>query len=157
MFTDLAIDKALAGYRLLFSGPPLVRLMSPPFDVVGPRYLRMSQQPVGYAEREVLVVQPRIDVLDIYRKPLSGYWLTMVAAIRGGTGAADGILQGTTSLFTNESTFVYTDLSIDRYGSGYVLEFTCLWFEPEMSQPFDVDFAARPNVCSSEEDECSRP
>ena len=156
-YTDLTIDKALVGYRLLFSAPPLVRLVSPLFDVVGPRYLRMSQQPVAYAEGEPLVVQPRVDVLDIYRRPISGHWLTVVAAIRGGTGAAGGILQGTTSLFTNESTVVYTDLRVDRYGSGYVLEFSCAWFELEMSQPFDVDFAARPNVCSANEGKCSRP
>merc|ERR1712216_84709 len=57
-FTDLMINKALAGYRLRFSGPPLVRLVSPLFDVVGPRSLRVSRQPVAYTTGDPLVVQP---------------------------------------------------------------------------------------------------
>ena len=146
-FTDLVIDKALAGYRLLFSAPPFDRLVSPLFDVVGPRYLRVSQQPVAYATGEPFVVQPHVEVLDIYRKLLSGYWLTVSVEINEDTGPAGGLLHGTTSLFTNESTVVFTDLQLNGYGSRYVLKFLCLWFEPALSEPFDVDFAARPHVC----------
>jgi len=157
-FTDLVINKALVGYRLHFSGPPLIRLSSPPFDVVGPRHLRVSQEPIGYISGEPLVVQPHVEVLDIYRRAISGYWLTIQAQIRANTGPAGGILQGTTSLFTNESTVVFTDLVLQGYGSSYILEFECHWFEPVASKPFDVDFAGRPNVCGgSGGSACSAP
>ena len=157
-FTDLMIDKALVGYRLRFSGPPLVGLLSPTFDVVGPRYLRIMRQPVGYVTGEPLVVQPVVEVLDIYRQTISGYWLTIAVRIQRNSGPANGILNGTTSLLTNESTVVFTDLKLLGYGSSYKLEFSCLWFEPVSTQPFDVDFAGRPHVCrqgSSDEDACT--
>ena len=146
-FTDLSIDKALVGYRLIFSGPPLVRLVSPPFDVVGPRYLRMSVEPIAYVSGDPLIQQPHIEVLDVYRRPISGYWLTVSVAIRAQTGPAGGVLNGSTSLLTNESTVVFTDLALDGYGSSYVLDFSCLWFDRIQSKPFDVELAARPNVC----------
>ena len=125
-----------------------MRLVSPLFDVVGPRYLRVSRQPVAYTTGDPLVVQPHVQVLDIYRKAIPGYWLTVSVKIRGNSGALGGFLTGTTSLYTNESTVEFTDLSLTGYGSGYVLEFSCLWFEPVGTQPFDVDQEAGPNVCT---------
>lgn len=157
-FTDLVIDKALVGYRLLFSGPPLVRLVSPLFNVTGPRHLCVSRQPIAYATGEPFVVQPHVDVLDIYREPLSGYWLTISAQILKNSGPTGGMLIGTTSVFSNESTVVFTDLALNGYGSSYVLEFSCLWFETVTSHAFDVDATARPHVCKQgSEDVCTAP
>ena len=143
------IDKAMVGYRLRFSAPPLARLASPFFDVVGPRHLRVVQEPVGYVTGDLLIKQPHVQVLDIYRRAVSGYWLTISAGIRAGTGPAGGALKGTVKLYTNESTVVFTDLLVEGPGSGYVLEFTCLWFEPAVTTPFDVDLVGRPNVCAA--------
>ena len=148
-YTDLVIDKAMVGYRLRFSAPPLARLASPFFDVVGPRHLRVVQEPVGYVTGDLLIKQPHVQVLDIYRRAVSGYWLTISAGIRAGTGPAGGALKGTVKLYTNESTVVFTDLLVEGPGSGYVLEFTCLWFEPAVTTPFDVDLVGRPNVCAA--------
>ena len=48
----------------------------------------------------------------------------VIAAIRPGTGAPGAVLGGTATIVTLGGVAAFTDLSIDRPGRGYVLEFT---------------------------------
>jgi hypothetical protein len=121
-FAGLSIDKANTGYVLTASSGTLAAADSTAFTVLQtPTKLVFITQPAGAAAGLAFAAQPQIAVHDAEDNLVASYSGTATIAIKPGTGRTGAVLSGTLSVPITGGTALFSGLSIDLAGPGYVL------------------------------------
>ncbi len=138
-YTDLEIDKAGPNYVLVASNADPESAFSQPFDVYTlPSLFVFATQPGGAVKSTPFTVQPVLLARDASNTLISDYTGPVTLAIKAGTGTPGAVLSGTTTVYAVGGVAAFTDLSIDRKGTGYVLEASVGGTVLGESAPFNV-------------------
>ncbi|MFC2066234.1 hypothetical protein ACFLUO_04125 [Chloroflexota bacterium] len=145
-FTDISSKFATIGYPLTLTAASnyLASATSTPFAILpgAPAKLVFTVQPTGGEEGTPFEEQPKVAVKDIYGNVVSSSRASITLSITSDSGTAGAVLSGTTTLVADGGFFgglaVFTDLSIDQAGSGYLLTATSSGLTSAISQAFDV-------------------
>ena len=125
-FTDLSIDRPGSGYTLSFSSTPaLSGATSSAFNItVGAgTQLMIQQQPGDGIVPLALSPQPVVQIQDAGGNVVtSDSTTTVTAAIASNPGG--GTLSGTLTVTAVSGVATFTDLAIDKVGTGYTLSFS---------------------------------
>jgi hypothetical protein len=137
VFGDLSIDKAGKGYILRATGA-LTAAESAPFEITSvPPFLQFTQQPARAMQGTPFAVQPVVKVNDGSGGTLA-YSGPVVLALKPGTGTSGAVLGGTATVTAVNGVATFTDLSIDKLGTGYVLAAAAGSFTGAESAAFNV-------------------
>lgn len=124
-FGNLSIGRPGIGYVLTATSLGLTPAHSAAIAVVpAPTRLIVVTQPVAGVAGEAFTVQPSVCLQDNFGNLCSSSVASVTAAIKGGTGSSGAVLGGVTSLDTTQGVVGFTNLSIDKPGSGYVLVYS---------------------------------
>lgn len=139
-FTTLHIDKSGTGYTLGAAASGLTGATSAPFDIgaAAATQLEYMVQPTdGVAGA---TIAPAIQVLarDAFGNRATGFSGNVTLAITPGTGTAGAILSGTATVAAAGGVASFSDLNIDKAGSGYTLAATAGGLGDATSSPFAV-------------------
>jgi trimeric autotransporter adhesin len=119
-----------------------------------PRHLCVTVDPSCTLPGQVLSGQPVVDVLDDGENVIACDSGRISASILNGTGTPGAVLGGTTSLNTVSGAAAFTNLSIDRSGPGYVLEFHHPIASPARTSAFTVGSSPLPPTAGSNVPAC---
>ncbi len=141
LFSDLNIDKTGSGYALAAVASGLTGATSAGFDVtVGtPAKLAFTVQPSAAAAGSALTPAVQVAVQDASGNIVAGATTLVTVAIA--TNAGGGTLSGTTSKNAVNGIATFSDLSIDRGGTGYTLTTTASGLASATSVPFTITAA----------------
>jgi len=137
-FANLSITRAGTGYRLVASASGLTRATSAPFAITA-----------GAASQLAFVIQPRatlsggaispavqVAVQDAFGNTVTAATHSVTAAIRNNPGG--GMLSGTTAASAANGVATFSDLSIDKPGTGYTLAVSADGLFDATSTAFDI-------------------
>src|SRR5690349_953610 len=140
-FTNLAIDRAGAGYTLTATASNLTSATSTAFAVS-----------VGAAAKLVFTVQPsavvagnpitpivQVTVQDASGNTVATSTANITVAITTGTGTTGAKLTGTKTHAAASGVAAFNDLVIDKSGTGYTLTATAAGLTSDTSTAFGVD------------------
>jgi hypothetical protein len=123
VFTDLSIDEPGTGYVLVASSGTLLPVESLPFNVNPlPAHLVFTTQPDLAEAGKTFQQQPVVLARDANDVLISDYNGPVTLGIKAGTGTTGATLTGTTTVMAVNGVATFTDLGVDRKGTGYVLE-----------------------------------
>ncbi|NWJ48732.1 MAG: hypothetical protein HXX08_22975 [Chloroflexi bacterium] len=105
-------------------------------------YLEFTTQPSGAAPNSTFSTKSVVTAKDVNGNFVSSYNGAVTIAIKSGTGTPGAILGGTLTVNAVNGVATFTDLQIDKSGSGYVLTASATGLPSVDSTPFDV---ARPS------------
>jgi hypothetical protein len=137
-FYGISVDKAGTAYILVASSGSLTPSQSQPFTAAGPAtQVTFTNQPGG-GSGPILNPQPVLAVEDAGGNVVSDYTGNVTIAIRLGTGAPGAVLNGNPKVAVLNGVAIYTDLAINRPGSGFVLTASSGTLTPADSAAFSV-------------------
>jgi uncharacterized repeat protein (TIGR01451 family) len=119
-FSDLSIDKAGAGYTLAASSDSLTGATSSTFDITAaaPAKLAFLQQPSNTVAGVAISPAVTVQILDEFDNPTSS---TAEVILEIDTNPGSGTLSGTTEVNAVSGVATFSNLSIDKAGTGYTL------------------------------------
>lgn len=100
--------------------------------------LNVGTQPAGARASTPFQTQPVVQATDALFVTDPTFTGPVTAAIKGGTGVAGASLLGTTTVYAVNGVATFTDLAIDKLGTGYVLTFSNPVMGSTDSGAFDV-------------------
>jgi len=141
-FSSLSIDKTGTGYTLSASSTGLSGATSSAFNITAGTAVKLgfTSQPGGAYKGTTFTQQPIVAVQDVGGNTVLSYSGNVTIAI--GTNPAAGILSGTTSISISNGVATFTNLSIDKAGTGYTLTATCSSLSQSTSALFNVNYPA---------------
>jgi hypothetical protein len=141
-FGNLRIDKAGNGYTLVATTSGLTSATSNPFNVTpGPAaQLVFAQQPTNTAAGAAITPAVTVRALDASGNLATSFTGNVTIAI--GTNPAGGILSGTTTVAAVGGVATFSNLRIDKAGSGYTLVASAPGLTSATSNPFDITTGA---------------
>jgi uncharacterized repeat protein (TIGR01451 family) len=137
-FSNLQIDRAGSGYTLVASSSGLASATSNPFTIIatGAARLAFDQQPTNTLAGAAITPPVTVRALDSSGNLNSSFSGTVTIAI--GTNPAGGTLSGTTTVTAIGGIATFSNLRIDRAGSGYTLVATAVGLASATSAPFTI-------------------
>jgi len=139
-FSDLAIAQASSGYTLVATASGLAGGTSAAFDVTPgtATNLAVSVQPT--ATQAGASVTPALEVLarDAFGNTATSFTGNVTLAITVGTGAPGAVLSGTTTRPALAGVALFSDLSVDKAGTGYTLSITASGLAGATSAAFAI-------------------
>ena len=137
-FSDLSINKAGTGYRLLASAAGLSSTTSAAFNITASiaTQLRFSIQPGSATEGSPLNPQPVVQVLDAQGNLVSSYTGAVTLVLGNNPGNAS--LNGTITVNAVNGVANFSGLSISKSGLDYTLVASASALNKATSLPFDV-------------------
>jgi alpha-tubulin suppressor-like RCC1 family protein len=146
-FSNLIISKAGTGYTLTATSGKLPPVTSVAFNVALPAtQLIFSVQPSTTSQGATISPAVQVTALDKNGHLAEGYRQNVTVAI--GTNPNAGTLAGTMTVTFVHGVATFSDLSIDKVGSGYTLRATSLKLAAT-SAAFDITSAVTPFVSVS--------
>jgi subtilisin family serine protease len=144
-FSGLSIDKAGAGYILTaVADDGITSGESAAFTVFTPN-LAFTIQPSGAGAGSPFTTQPAVAAKDPSNNTVTSFTGSVTLAIKSGTGTAGAVLSGTKAVNAVNGVATFSDLSIDKAGTGYVLAASAPGTAGSASAPFNVDPAVTPD------------
>jgi hypothetical protein len=139
-FSNLSIDKAGTGYRLIAAAGGLAPSTSSKFDITGGSASQLSLMVGPTATTAGEVISPSVEVaaLDALENTADGYTGDVTVTITAGTGTAGATLTGATTAAAAGGLAVFSDLSIDMSGTDYTLTVSASGLPNATSAPFDI-------------------
>jgi len=139
-FPGLSINKVGEGYTLSATSSGLTEDESDAFNITpnDPWKLAFTQSPGTTAAGVALTPNPKVEVQDQYGNTITTSSASITAAIKTGTGDPTATLGGTTTVAATSGVATFTDLTINRAGTGYQLTATSGGLESADSDPFDI-------------------
>ncbi|HEY6225048.1 MAG TPA: hypothetical protein VIW26_14780, partial [Gemmatimonadales bacterium] len=136
-FDDLSIDKVGTGYRLLATENAIGN-SSGAFSITGGPATQLSfTVPPSTTAAGALISPPvKVTALDAQGNVASGFTGTVTLVI--GSNPSGGTLAGQTAVAAVGSVATFSNLSIDKVGSGYTLKASTSGLPTITSAPFDV-------------------
>ena len=137
-FAACKIDKAGTGYTLTATATGLTADVSDAFDVaVGPATkLIYTQQPTNIVAGSIITPAVSVTVQDAGSNIVTSSGATVSVAISTNPGA--GTLSGTLSTTPSTGVVTFSDLSIDKVGTGYKLTISSTGLTSAVSGTFNV-------------------
>ncbi|MCC6574171.1 MAG: hypothetical protein IT462_10310, partial [Planctomycetes bacterium] len=138
-FTNLLFNKAGSGYSLLFAASGVASTNASEFfsmAVGAPSQLVVTVQPGNILGGGTIVPQPRVQVRDAGGNAVTGYVGDVTATIAVNPGGAT--LSGTITAPVTAAMALFSSLSMDHAGVGYVLQFSIAEGATCLSAAFDV-------------------
>ena len=142
-FPDLSVDKAGQGYTLAASAPGLTGATSDPFDVTVPGVparIVFRRQPANSTAGEVIAPAVQAEIRDAFGTLVPTATNTVVAGIA--RNPAGGTLSGATAVDAVNGVATFSDLSINKAGTGYRLSVSSDGLRGAVSATFDVSVGA---------------
>lgn len=125
-FSNLSINKDGSGYTLTATSSGLTSAASSSFNITSgsATQLVFTTQPGGGTAGQAWTTQPVVTLEDASGNPVTGTAQNVTLAIQNNAGG--GTLSGTTTVAVNTSTgqATFTNLSINKSGTGYTLTAT---------------------------------
>jgi hypothetical protein len=120
-FGDLVIERAASGYTLVASAGALTGATSVPFAIApAPKTtLAVVVQPSAAASAEPISPAVQVAVQDAFGNTVTAATDAVTMAL--GTNSGAGTLSGTLMVAATQGTATFSNLRIDRPGSGYTL------------------------------------
>ena len=139
-FSGLSIDKSGSGYTLTATGNGLTSTTSGTFDIIpaSASKLAFTTQPTNVIAVIPFGVQPVVIIQDIFGNMVSSSSATISLSITSETGNADATLSGTYTVNAEAGVASFTDLNVDKTGSGYTLTATSDGLTSAVSSSFNV-------------------
>ena len=142
-FTDLSIDKAFPQFTITVMSGSLEPATSISFEVTAgtPVKLEFTVPPDGAKAGKPFDTQPKVAIEDKYGNVVITAKDPVTLTLTPGTGTSGAVLTGAQKLITEDGLgglAEFTDLSIDKAGSGYTLTATSDKYTAAVSPPFDV-------------------
>jgi len=137
-FSDISIDKAGSGYTLDAMSSGLSMAISESFDTtVGPATrLVYSVEPTNAVSTTSISSAIKVQVLDDGGNLVPTMTAPITLAINSNSG--NGILTGTITVSAVGGEATFSDISIDKAGSGYTLDATSTGLSAATSASFDI-------------------
>lgn len=143
-FTNLSLDKPGTGYVLSTTTGTLPLVESLPFNVYAPpAHLVFSTQPNLAEAGKPFQQQPVMLARDASNLLIEDYNGPVTLAIKAGTGTPGAALTGISTVIAVNGVATFTDLGVDKRGTGYVLEAFVGANKLGESDPFNVAPAAQ--------------
>ncbi|HSD32456.1 MAG TPA: hypothetical protein VLB49_11135, partial [Gemmatimonadales bacterium] len=136
-FSNLSIDKAGTGYKLAATSPGLTSATSASFNINtgAATQLAFTTQPVNTVAGATIPTV-RVTARDEQGNTVTGYTGSVTMAI--GTDPGNGTLSGTTIVTAVSGVATFSNLSINKSGSGYTLKASATGLTTAFSVPFDI-------------------
>jgi hypothetical protein len=136
-FSNLSINKSGTGYRLLASSGALSNT-SGAFSITGgaPKILAFTVQPASTAAGVAIAPAVKVTALDSLGNTATGFTGSVAIAI--GANPGSGTLSGTTPIAAVAGIATFTDLSINKLGTGYTLLATASGITGATSGAFNI-------------------
>ncbi len=137
-FSGLSIDKIGAGYTLVASSAGISGATSATFDITagGATQLVFSVQPTTATAGAAIAPAVQVTAKDALGNVATGFTGTVTVAI--GTNPAAGTLTGTKTVSAVAGVATFSDLSINRNGTGYTLTAKTSGLAQIVSTSFDI-------------------
>jgi alpha-tubulin suppressor-like RCC1 family protein len=136
-FSDLSIDKSAMGYALTASATGLAGATSGGFNITAgaPAKLRFTLQPTR-GTAGVPIPEFQVGIQDPFGNPVTTATNAVTAAI--GNNPGGGTLTGTITVTAVNGLARFSDLSIDKGGTGYTLTASAAGLTGATSTGFDL-------------------
>jgi len=150
-FSTLSINKTGVGYTLAASAGALTGATSSGFNITPgiATHLAFSAQPTNATAGVAIAPSVVVNALDANNNIATAYTANVVAAI--GTNAGGGTLSGTSSVAAVAGVATFSNLSINKSGSGYTLHATSGSLTDATSSGFTISAAALSQLIFSSE------
>src|SRR4029077_592012 len=148
-FTSLSIDKAGTGYTVTETDTGPSGATSAAFNIVAgaAAQLVFTVQPSNATAAAAISPAPRVTALDAQGNTATGFTGTVTVAI--GTNAGGGTLSGTTNVAAVSGVATFSNLSINKAGTGYTLTAAAAGPSGAVSLPFDISPGAATQLAFS--------
>jgi hypothetical protein len=120
-FSTLTIDSAGIGYTLTAAASGLTGATSAAFDITAGDRLEFTVQPAATPAGGVITPAVVVTAKDSLGAVLSGFSGSVTVALVGGTGTPGSTLSGTTTVSAVAGVATFSDLSVDKIGTGFKL------------------------------------
>ena len=143
-FGDLTVDKAASGYSLTMTATGMTPAVSGTFSVSpgSPAKLVVGVQPSGVTAGAAISPAVQIAVHDVFGNAVTTALTSVTVAISDGTGAAGAVLSGTATQSPSNGTATFSNLSIDKSGTGFTLTATATGLTSATTSAFPVSHGA---------------
>ena len=140
-FSDLELDKAASGYTIQATSTGLTAATSGSFDVTpaAPSQLLVTSGPPSTITAGVLLGLS-VTAEDTFGNVATGFAGSIAVALKNNPGAAD--LGGTPGLTPTNGVATFSDLQVDKAGSGYTIQVTSTGLASATTSSFDITPAA---------------
>jgi len=140
VFPTLSIDRAGVGYTLSATAARLTEAASAPFDIttVRPNQLVFTVPPTGTAAGATISPAVQVTARDAAGQTATGFTGNVTLTITAGTGTSGATLSGTTTATAVAGVAVFSNLRINRSGSGYRLSATAPGVSGSTSAAFTI-------------------
>ena len=137
-FGDLVIERAASGYTLVASSGALTGATSVPFAIApaAKTTLAVVVQPSAAAGAEPITPAVQVAVQDAFGNTVTAATDAVTVALAANPGA--GTLSGTLTVAATQGIATFSNLRIDRPGSGYTLAASAGGLNGATSVPFAV-------------------
>jgi alpha-tubulin suppressor-like RCC1 family protein len=144
-FSNLSLDRAGTGYTLTAAATGLAVAISAGFDVTGTApgaaaQLAFTVQPAGATAGAAITPAVAVTVQDAQGNTVTSASTSITLAI--GANAGGGTLSGTTTVAAVNGVATFSNLSIDRAGTGYTLTAATAGLTGATSAPFNMTAGA---------------
>jgi hypothetical protein len=139
-FGGMSIDKVGTGYTLSATVSGLTPVTSAAFDITpgAAAQLVYLTQPTSATAGAAIAPAVQVKALDAFGNLATGFTGAVTVGITAGTGANGAILSGTVTVGAVDGVVSFTNLSIDKSGTGYTLGATAAGSTGATSGPFDI-------------------
>jgi hypothetical protein len=140
-FTDLSIERSGVGYRLEATAAGVGSGVTNAFTITpGPATrLNFTVQPSDTTAGASIRPNVRVAAFDALGNAATGFSGNVTVVITPNTGTSGAILSGTTTQAAVNGVVQFSDLKIDRAGSGYRLTATASGVTGITSTAFDIN------------------
>lgn len=137
-FADLNVNRAASGYTLQASSPGLTGATSSPFNISAGAASKLvfSVQPGNSTSGAPVTPAVQVTVQDALSNTVTTATNGITIAL--GANPSAGTLSGTKTVNAVNGVATFSDLSIDRAGSGYTLTASASGLTGAASVPFDI-------------------
>ncbi|HEX6746985.1 MAG TPA: Ig-like domain-containing protein, partial [Longimicrobium sp.] len=137
-FSGLSINKVGTGYTLAATSGSLAGATSSAFDIVpgAAASLAFTQQPTNAQAGAAIAPPVTVTILDGTGNTVTGSTANVTIAI--GTNPSGGALSGTATVAAVNGVATFSNLSIDKVGTGYTLAATSGSLTGATSNAFDI-------------------
>lgn len=142
-FANLSIDKAGTGYRLQGVAGSL-KDTSQAFSILAGTAAKLgfTAQPSTTTANTTMSPSVKVAAQDAFGNTVTSFTGSVTVAITSGTGTAGATLSGTLSLAATNGVATFSNLSIDKAGTGYTLKATATGLTAATSAAFNINTGA---------------
>lgn len=144
-FTDISVSRSNPlGFKLTATSDSLEPAESQPFSMTAGAAVKLefTVQPAGAKAGSPFETQPKVAIEDQYGNVVVASKAAITVSLTPGIGTTGAVLSGNKILAAEGGMggglAEFTDLSIDKAGSGYTLTATCSSLTAATSQAFNV-------------------